>query len=69
MDIVLTLLLFCHFQDFQIHFNDNTHIGEGNGNPLQYSCLENPVHKEVLRYSPWGCKRVRHTVHIFLQSP
>ena len=21
----------------------NTYIGEGNGNPLQYSCLENPV--------------------------
>ena len=21
--------------------------GEGNGNPLQYSCLENPVHKET----------------------
>ena len=28
--------------------------GVGNGNPLQYSCLENPM------YSPWGCKRVRH---------
>ena len=22
-----------------------TMIGEGNGNPLQYSCLENPVEK------------------------
>ena len=21
-------------------------LGEGNGNPLQYSCLENPVDKE-----------------------
>ena len=21
----------------------NTHFGEGNGNPLQYSCLENPM--------------------------
>ena len=26
--------------------------GEGNGNPLQYSCLENPMN------SPWGHKRV-----------
>jgi len=28
--------------------------GEGNGNPLQYSCLKNPID------SPWGHKRVRH---------
>ena len=26
--------------------------GEGNGNPLQYSCLENPMDF----YSPWGPK-------------
>ena len=36
-------------------------LGEGNGNPLQYSCLENPMDR-----GPWqatvhgGCKRVRH---------
>ena len=29
--------------------------GEGNGNPLQYSCLENPMGGEV-GYSPWGRK-------------
>ena len=23
--------------------NLNLHIGEGNGNPLQYSCMENPL--------------------------
>ena len=29
--------------------------GEGNGNPLQYSCLENPMVGEVWQaYSPWG---------------
>ena len=27
---------------------------EGNGNPLQYSCLTG--------YSPWGCKTVGHAV-------
>ena len=27
--------------------------GEGNGNPLQYSCLENPMDGG---YSPWGHK-------------
>ena len=29
----------------------------GNGNPLQYSCLENPMHQRILvGYSPWGHK-------------
>ena len=31
--------------------------GGGNGNPLQYSCLENPHGKRSLEgYSPWRCK-------------
>ena len=32
--------------------------GEGNGNPLQYSCLENPMDEGVwwATYSPWGPK-------------
>ena len=31
--------------------------GEGNGNPLQYSCLENPMDGGTwLGYSPWGHK-------------
>ena len=32
---------------------------EGNGNPLQYPCLENPMdrgHYSLVGYSPWGCK-------------
>ena len=34
--------------------------GEGNGNPLQCSCLGNPTDRRSLAcYSPWGCKRVR----------
>ena len=29
--------------------------GEGNGNPLQYSCLENPMDRGAgVDYSPWG---------------
>ena len=32
--------------------------GEGNGNPLQYSCLENPV--DTRDYSPGDLKTVRH---------
>ena len=35
--------------------------GEGNGKPLQYSCLENPMDRGAWQgYSPWGCKRVRY---------
>ena len=33
--------------------------GEGNGNPLQYSCLGNTM-RSLVGYSPWGCRRVRH---------
>ena len=40
-------------------------LGEGNGNPLQYSCLGNPMYREamyrtVVSYSPQGRIRVRH---------
>ena len=31
--------------------------GGGHGNPLQYSCLENPHGlRNLVGYSPWGCK-------------
>ena len=31
--------------------------GGGHGNPLQYSCLENPHGlRSLAGYSPWGCK-------------
>ena len=35
--------------------------GEGNGNSLQYSCLENPMDREAwCRLLPMGSQRVRH---------
>ena len=34
--------------------------GEGNGNPLQYSCLENPMDRGVCRPQSMGSQRVRH---------
>ena len=30
--------------------------GEGNGNPLQYSCLENPMDGDLVGYCSWGHK-------------
>ena len=37
--------------------------GEGHGNPLQYSCLENPMDRGAwwAAVSPWGCKEVNTT--------
>ena len=30
--------------------------GGGHGSPLQYSCLENPMDRGAMSYSPWGHK-------------
>ena len=38
----------------------HTWIGEGNGNPLQYSCLENPMDEGACRLRSMGSLRVRH---------
>ena len=36
--------------------------GEGHGNPLQDSCLENPHGQRILvGYSPYGCKELNMT--------
>ena len=45
--------------------------GEGNGNPLQYSCLEkSPGQKSLVGYSPWGRKELDMTeqLHCFIFS-
>ena len=36
--------------------------GEQTGNPLQYSCLGNPMDRGTADYSPCGCKKVRHNL-------
>ena len=37
---------------------------EGNGNPLQYSCLENSMDRGAWQgYKPCGCKEVDMTEH------
>ena len=33
--------------------------GEGNGNPFQYTCVENSIDRSLMGCSPWGL-RVRH---------
>ena len=34
--------------------------GEGNGNPLKYSCLESHGQRSLDGYSPWGHNRIKH---------
>ena len=36
-------------------------LEEGNGNPLQYSCQDNPVDRGALWVSPWGCRELDTT--------
>ena len=41
-----------------------TFPGGGHGNPLQYSCLENPHgQRSLVGYSPWGPKEPGKTEH------
>ena len=48
-------------------------LGGGDGFPLQYSCLENSMDREVWQ-SPWSCKesgmteRLTHTHTIMIQT-
>ena len=37
--------------------------GEGHGNPLQYSCLENTTDGSVVSYSPWGWSNLQRVGH------
>ena len=39
---------------------------EGNGNPFQYSCLENSMDRGALAYSSWGCKESDTTEQLTL---
>ena len=38
--------------------------GEGHGNPPQYSCLENPINRILVGYSPWARKEADTTTAI-----
>ena len=41
----------------------------GNGNPLQYSCLENPMERSLMGYSPWVQKESDTTKHADTHTP
>jgi len=43
--------------------------GEGNGNPLQYSCLENPMDRGAGRLQTMGVTRFGHNLATKPSSP
>ena len=50
----------CAFVDFRNYMVPTRVGGEGNGTPLQYSCLENPWMEEPDGLQPMGLRRVGH---------
>ena len=52
----------CNAVDLGSIFGLGRSPGEGNGYPLQYSCLENPHgQRSLVGYSPWGRKELDMT--------
>ena len=52
----------CNAGDLDSILGSGRAPGEGTGNPLQYSCLENPMDGEAWwAYNPWGCKESDRT--------
>ena len=56
------------FSPLQISLKHSYHT---NGNPLQYSCLENPMDqwRSLVGYSPWGLKESDTTERLHFTSP
>ena len=52
----------CSVGDKDLIPGSGRYPGEGNSNPLQYSCLGNPMDlRSLVSYSPWGRKEVDMT--------
>ena len=57
----------CNAEDLGLIPGLGKYLGEGNGNPLQYSCLENPHGQRSLAgYSPWSHKELGMTEQLTL---
>ena len=52
----------CNVGDLSLIPGSGRSPGEGNGSPLQYSCLENPMDGgSLVGYSPWDQKELDTT--------
>ena len=56
----------CNAGDLGLILGSGRSAGEGNGNPPQYSCLENSMDGGLVGYSPWGCKESDKTERLTL---
>ena len=59
---------FCFYlslHSFWSYFSTNLHSGEGNGNALQYSCLENPMDGSLVGCSPRGREELDTTEWLY----
>ena len=56
----------CNARDLDSIPGSGRSPGEGNGNPLQYSCLENSMDKFLAGYSPWDRKELDLTQRLTL---
>ena len=60
----------CNAGDLGLTHESGRSPAEGNGNPLQYSCLENPMDRGAWRATVHGVARVRHDLALsFFLSP
>ena len=50
----------CNAGDLDLIPGSGRSPGEGNGNPLQYPCLENPMDRVAWQATVHGVARVRH---------
>ena len=56
------LAVWVFIQLMGIFWTSTVCCGEGNGNPLQYSCLENPMDRGARWAIVYGVARVRHSL-------
>ena len=57
----------CLLLGSKVMTNLDSIFGEGNGTPLQYSCLENPMDGGAWYCSPWGHKESDRTERLHFQ--
>ena len=59
----------CNVGDLGLILGLGRSPGEGDGKPLQYSCLENPHgHRGLEGCSPWGCRESEMTERLSTQG-
>ena len=57
----------CNVRDLSSILGSGRSHGGGHGNSLQYSCLENPMHRGgLMGYSPWSRKELDMTEQLTL---